>query len=171
MEETLKPDLQTCSCTNPIMVNYCSQKFLDILLNMRVSPESLLLFVSESGSARMGLQMDDGVDSDSCVCHLIFSWGAFLVVWRVRRQAEAIWRVPIHEGLEKRLQNSGSREEMLGQTGSWLYHNTIRSPVAVFMKEILKHEEKASVQLRNCTFTRCTFKDRETDGKATFGYV
>ena len=31
MEVILKPDLQTRSCTNPIMVNYRSQKFLDLL--------------------------------------------------------------------------------------------------------------------------------------------
>ena len=31
MEVTLKPDLQTRSCTNTIMVNYRSQKFLDLL--------------------------------------------------------------------------------------------------------------------------------------------
>ena len=43
MGVTLKPDLQTRSCTNTIMVSYRSQKFLDQLhqFNMRVSPDSL----------------------------------------------------------------------------------------------------------------------------------
>ena len=55
MEVTLKPDPQKLWRPDPLMGNYCPRKFLGLLAptQYRETPDSLPLFVWQSGSARL----------------------------------------------------------------------------------------------------------------------